>query len=65
MRKSLHPLQPAATDKESLVGGGRILRSSMSLKEESLHNLQPAATDKENFGRTLKSSVSFKEESKK
>lgn len=28
VRKSLHVLQPAATDKENLVGGGRMLRSS-------------------------------------
>ncbi|XP_066596672.1 geminin-like isoform X2 [Prorops nasuta] len=27
IRKSLHTLQPAATDKENLVGGGRSLRS--------------------------------------
>ncbi|KAJ8679519.1 hypothetical protein QAD02_015306 [Eretmocerus hayati] len=27
-RKSLHPLQPAATDKENLVGAGRQLRST-------------------------------------
>ncbi|KAK0078612.1 hypothetical protein PV325_002306 [Microctonus aethiopoides] len=26
-RKTLHTLQPAATDKENLVGGGRVLRS--------------------------------------
>ncbi|XP_043526756.1 geminin isoform X1 [Frieseomelitta varia] len=28
VRKSLHVLQPAATDKENLVGGGRMLRSA-------------------------------------
>lgn len=33
VRKSLHTLQPAATDKENLVGAGRTLRSSVSLKE--------------------------------
>lgn len=33
VRKSLHTLQPAATDKENLVGGGRTLRSSVLLKE--------------------------------
>ncbi|XP_033230033.1 uncharacterized protein LOC117181466 isoform X2 [Belonocnema kinseyi] len=33
VRKSLHTLQPAATDKENLVGAGRTLRSSGSLKE--------------------------------
>ncbi|XP_017752428.1 PREDICTED: geminin [Eufriesea mexicana] len=33
VRKSLHVLQPAATDKENLVGGGRMLRSALSSKE--------------------------------
>ncbi|CAL7947255.1 unnamed protein product [Xylocopa violacea] len=33
VRKCLHVLQPAATDKENLVGGGRMLRSSLSAKE--------------------------------
>lgn len=33
VRKCLHVLQPAATDKENLVGGGRMLRSSLSGKE--------------------------------
>ncbi|XP_014214121.1 uncharacterized protein LOC106643479 [Copidosoma floridanum] len=32
-RKSLHPLQPAATNKENLVGAGRKLRSSSSGKD--------------------------------
>ncbi|XP_043281853.1 geminin [Venturia canescens] len=38
IRKSLHTLQPAATDKENLVGGGRVLRSTLpgkgSIKDE-------------------------------
>ncbi|XP_006609799.1 geminin isoform X1 [Apis dorsata] len=34
VRKSLHVLQPAATDKENLVGGGRrMLRSALPAKE--------------------------------
>lgn len=33
VRKSLHVLQPAATDKENLVGGGRMLRSSQPGKD--------------------------------
>ncbi|CAK9809811.1 hypothetical protein ANTPLA_LOCUS6343 [Anthophora plagiata] len=33
VRKSLHVLQPAATDKENLVGGGRMLRSALPTKE--------------------------------
>ncbi|XP_076627595.1 geminin DNA replication inhibitor isoform X1 [Colletes latitarsis] len=33
VRKSLHVLQPAANDKENLVGGGRMLRSALSAKE--------------------------------
>lgn len=32
-KRSLHTLQPAATDKENLVGGRRTLRSSVSGKE--------------------------------
>lgn len=33
VRKSLHVLQPTATDKENLVGGGRMLRSALPSKE--------------------------------
>lgn len=31
--KSLHVLQPTATDKENLVGGRRMLRSALTSKE--------------------------------
>ncbi|XP_071878951.1 geminin DNA replication inhibitor isoform X2 [Bombus fervidus] len=33
VRKSLHVLQPTATNKENLVGGRRMLRSSLTSKE--------------------------------
>ncbi|KOC67174.1 hypothetical protein WH47_11831 [Habropoda laboriosa] len=33
VRKSLHALQPAASDKENLVGGGRMLRSALPTKD--------------------------------
>ncbi|XP_017886121.1 geminin isoform X1 [Ceratina calcarata] len=33
VRKCLHVLQPAATGKENLVGGGRMLRSSLAGKD--------------------------------
>ncbi|KZC13316.1 PREDICTED: geminin isoform X2 [Dufourea novaeangliae] len=42
VRKSLHVLQPAATDKENLVGGGRMLRSALSVKEGQ----KPEVTEK-------------------
>ncbi|XP_003706127.2 geminin DNA replication inhibitor isoform X1 [Megachile rotundata] len=35
VRKSLHVLQPSATDKENLVGGGRMLRSALPVKESN------------------------------
>lgn len=33
VRKSLHVLQPTATNKENLVGGRRMLRSALTGKE--------------------------------
>ncbi|KAI4503464.1 hypothetical protein M0802_001686 [Mischocyttarus mexicanus] len=33
VRESLHDLQPAATGKENLVGGGRVLKTDSSIKD--------------------------------
>ncbi|XP_031844660.1 geminin DNA replication inhibitor isoform X1 [Nomia melanderi] len=57
VRKSLHVLQPAATDKENLVGGGRMLRSALSTKEA----LKPEVTEKSKHDATKRKKVTLKD----
>ncbi|XP_078044721.1 geminin DNA replication inhibitor isoform X2 [Augochlora pura] len=57
VRPSLHVLQPTATDKENLVGGGRMLRSALATKEV----LKPEITEKPKHDTTKRKKVSVKD----
>ncbi|XP_031844661.1 geminin DNA replication inhibitor isoform X2 [Nomia melanderi] len=51
------PAEPAATDKENLVGGGRMLRSALSTKEA----LKPEVTEKSKHDATKRKKVTLKD----
>ncbi|XP_076183428.1 geminin DNA replication inhibitor isoform X2 [Ptiloglossa arizonensis] len=57
VRKSLHVLQPAATDKENLVGGGRMLRSALSAKE----TIKPEIIDKSKHDGPKRKKITLKD----
>ncbi|XP_011311984.1 geminin [Fopius arisanus] len=54
-RKTLHNLQPAATDKENLVGAGRVLRSGVTAKAAPKDEM--SAKPKGDSGKKLKKST--------
>lgn len=57
VRKSLHVLQPSATDKENLVGGGRMLRSSLPVKESNKNEV----IEKQKNEPTKRKKITFKD----
>lgn len=57
VRPSLHVLQPAATDKENLVGGGRMLRSALATKE----GLKSEITEKPKHDATKRKKATLKD----
>ncbi|XP_076673937.1 geminin DNA replication inhibitor isoform X1 [Andrena cerasifolii] len=57
VRKSLHVLQPAATDKENLVGGGRMLRSALPAKEA----IKAEVTEKPKHDAPKRKKITFKD----
>ncbi|OXU30945.1 hypothetical protein TSAR_002783 [Trichomalopsis sarcophagae] len=64
VRKSLHPLQPAATDKENLVGAGRQLRSTGTGKD-AIKNEMSAKMVKGDVKKTVDKAVVAKTETSK
>ncbi|XP_053988010.1 geminin isoform X2 [Hylaeus anthracinus] len=57
VRKSLHVLQPAANDKENLVGGGRMLRSAQQTKE----TVKPEHNDKSKHDAQKRKKITLKD----
>ncbi|XP_034182822.1 geminin DNA replication inhibitor isoform X1 [Osmia lignaria lignaria] len=57
VRKSLHVLQPSATDKENLVGGGRMLRSALPVKDANKNEVK----EKPKTEPTKRKKVTFKD----
>ncbi|KAF7408511.1 hypothetical protein HZH66_003048 [Vespula vulgaris] len=57
VRKSLHVLQPAATDKENLVGGGRMFKADLPFKDALKKDIKNTSEKSKKESKTRKKIV--------